>query len=69
MAVRSTNNNVLYDQNPDGTLTRKTMANFFGASTDSKPTENIVNGSAFLEVNTGKIFLFNESTSTWVELQ
>ena len=67
MAVRSTNNNVLYDE-IEGVLVRKTMANFFGASTDSKPTTGIVNGSAFLEVDTGKIFLFNESTSSWVEL-
>ena len=38
-----------------------------GLSTDSKPTENIVTGSVFLEVNTGKGFLFNETAGTWVE--
>ena len=68
MAVRSKNNNVLYDQ-VGNTLVRKTMANFFGASTDSKPTTNIVNGSSFMEVDTGKYYLFNEGSSTWVETE
>ena len=38
-----------------------------GLSTDSKPTTGIVTGSIFVEVNTGKVFLFNEASSTWVE--
>lgn len=40
----------------------------FGLSTDSKPTTGIVTGSVFVEVNTGKCFLFNEDASTWVEV-
>lgn len=43
-------------------------ADLYGTSSDSKPTAGYTNGSTFLEVDTGKIFLFNESTSTWVEL-
>lgn len=39
-----------------------------GLSTDSKPTENISNGSVFMEINTGKAFLFNEEGSAWVEV-
>ena len=39
----------------------------FGLSTDSKPTTGIVTGSVFVEVDTGKAFLFNETTSLWVE--
>lgn len=46
----------------------KQMANLFGTSSDSKPTTGYVNGSTFLEVDTGKIFLFNEAASIWVEL-
>ena len=37
-------------------------------STDSKPTTGIQNGSICIEMNTGKIFMFNEAGSAWVEL-
>ena len=47
----------------------KQIANLFGTSGDSKPTTGYANGSTFLEVDTGKIYLFNESISSWVELQ
>lgn len=39
----------------------------FGLSTDAKPISDISTGSVFIEVDTGKAFLFNESTSAWVE--
>lgn len=45
------------------------MAELFGLSTDAKPTEGYVNGTTFVEVNTGKLFLFNEDAKTWVEVQ
>lgn len=38
-----------------------------GLSSDSKPTANICTGSVFIEVNTGKAYLFNEAAGTWVE--
>lgn len=38
-----------------------------GLSTDSKPTDGIAMGSIFVEVDTGKVFFFNASASTWVE--
>lgn len=37
-------------------------------SSDSKPTDGIANGSTCIEMNTGKIFMFNEAGSAWVEL-
>ena len=37
-------------------------------SGDSKPTDGIANGSICIEMNTGKIFMFNEAGSAWVEL-
>lgn len=40
-----------------------------GLSTDTKPTTGIANGSTFLEMNTGKIFMFNEDGNAWVEVQ
>ena len=39
-----------------------------GLSTDSKPTDDIITGSVFVEADTGKAYLFNEVASTWVEV-
>lgn len=63
MAIRATDAIIIdYENN-------KQIANLFGTSNDSKPTTGYANGATFLEVDTGKIFLFNEDTSTWVEMQ
>lgn len=37
-------------------------------STDSKPTTGIANGSLCLEMDSGKIYYFDETSSTWAEL-
>lgn len=37
---------------------------FHGLSTDTKPTD-CTNGSVFIELDTAKIYLFNEATLTW----
>lgn len=34
---------------------------------DTKPTAGIANGSIMVEVDTGKVFFFNEGAGTWVE--
>jgi hypothetical protein len=39
-----------------------------GLSTDTKPTEMIGNGSVFLEMDTGKVFVYNADDEEWVEL-
>lgn len=43
-----------------------------GLSTDEKPTSwnngIIENGSAFIEINTGKVYLFDETDSEWNEV-
>lgn len=39
-----------------------------GLSTDSKPTANVANGSVFIEMNTGKVFMFDEAGVQWVEM-
>ena len=41
----------------------------WGLSTDSKPTAGIITGSVFVEVDTAKVYLFNESSSAWVEVE
>lgn len=38
-----------------------------GLSSDQKPTSGIISGSYFVEVDTGKQFLFDETSSTWYE--
>ena len=38
-----------------------------GDSSETKPTDNICDGSVFTETNTGTSYIFNEKTSTWVE--
>ena len=39
-----------------------------GLSTDTKPTEGILNGTVFLEMDTGKVFIFNFDSTQWIEL-
>ena len=47
----------------------KSYSEFAGLSTDSKPTTGIVTGSLFLEVNTGNIYAFDETSSgTWTKI-
>ena len=43
-----------------------------GLSTDEKPTEiqgkKIDNGSQFIEIDTGKVYLFDYDSKTWGEI-
>lgn len=49
-----------------------TFGELRGLSTDTKPTEingyTIGNGSVFIEIDTQKIFFFDESSKTWKEV-
>lgn len=36
-------------------------------STDTKPTEGIYNGSKLMEMDSGKLFMFDAESSTWLE--
>ncbi len=49
----------------DGKWVRATT--FYGLSTDTKPTEGVGNGSAFLEMDTGKIYFYDADNTTWRE--
>ena len=60
-----------YESQPLGD---KTLYNFYGTSSESKPTdedmasdnaEDIAVGSTFLEVDTGDVYLYNEDAGTW----
>lgn len=37
----------------------------WGLSTDTKPTENIPNGSRYAEINTGNVFCFDAENKIW----
>ena len=37
-------------------------------STDDKPTANIPNGSDLIEINTGKVYLFDIDGNSWDEV-
>lgn len=39
-----------------------------GLSTDTKPTENIPNGSVFIEIDTAKGYLFDGENKRWYEV-
>ena len=43
----------------------KKLINAAGTQGDIKPTENLVTGSKFLEVDTHSEFLFDETSQTW----
>lgn len=49
------------------TLVREKYNEFAGLSTDAKPTVGVGTGSIFVEVDTGKVYFFNEASETWVE--
>lgn len=48
------------------------LAELRGLSTDEKPTEikgnGVENGSSFIEINTGKIYLFDKENEQWKEI-
>lgn len=49
----------------DGALVEIEMR---GLSTDEKPTENIVNGTVFIEIDTGKVYMFDAEGTKWKEI-
>lgn len=51
----------------DGKFTSN--ATLYGLSADTKPSEGIGNGSAFIEMDTGKLYFYDasEGGSGWIE--
>lgn len=49
------------------TDTNRAYVELAGLSTDTKPTDGLATGSIFTEVDTGKVFFFNDASDTWVE--
>lgn len=42
-------------------------SDFYGKSTDEKPTDKVTNGDIFYEFDTQKVYMFDEETKTWIE--
>ena len=57
---------VLVEKGFDG---QKNYIEAAGLSTDTKPVENIVTGSLFMEVDTGDVYAFSEGdTPSWNQI-
>ena len=57
---------VLYQRQLDDTAV---YAEFAGKSTDDKPVVGLATGSKFTEVNTGDVYLFDETSGgTWTKV-
>ena len=51
------------------TAVGSTTYEYRGLSTDEKPIERVGNGSIFLEMDTCKVFAFDEKAKKWIELK
>lgn len=48
-------------------VTTKTNQNEYnGLSTDVKPTEGVMNGSKFNEMDTDRVYMFDEENKRWI---
>ena len=45
----------------------KKLVKIFGLSTDAKPTSHIHNADIFYEMDTKKVFLYDETNAQWLE--
>lgn len=53
----------------DGTLSNPEAGkDYRGLSSDTKPTTNVPNGSTFIEMNTGNVFMFDEENTQWRQI-
>ena len=54
-----------FNYNPNGS---KNRVEGECLSTDTKPTTDIANGSIRIEMDTGDIYMFNETAGAWVKV-
>ena len=50
------------------TTTNEKTYELRGLSTDEKPVERVGNGSIFIEIDTGKVFLYDAENKVWREI-
>ena len=44
------------------------LVTIYGNSNDNKPTDNIANGSVFIETDTLYIYMYDATNTTWRQL-
>ena len=49
-------------------LKKGSPTEYYGLSTDTKPTDGVDNGALFVEMDTGKVFLFDTEGVEWLEV-
>ena len=49
--------------------TAEKPAAYYGLSTDTKPTDGIDNGSRFIEMDTGKVYMYDAESGQWRVLE
>ncbi len=52
----------------DGATSDKQEIEYRGLSTDEKPTENVSNGTVFVEIDTGKLYMYDLENQQWEEI-
>lgn len=62
MVTRYMTSGTLY--HADGSIDKR--VELYGLSTDEKPV-NVPNSTPFYEMDTGKVFMFDTTTSAWLE--
>ena len=68
MAIRKINAELVYkDENEHGEPEYGNRITFAVNSADEKPSGELTNGSVCIEVDTGKIFLWDEEQGDWIE--
>lgn len=45
----------------------KRLIEAYGLSTDAKPTENVMTGSVFIEIDTSSAYFFDEDADEWIK--
>lgn len=41
---------------------------YYGLSTDTKPMDGVDNGALFVEMDTGKVYLYDAEGAEWLEV-
>lgn len=52
---------------PNYSFDHKAYVEMAGVEDDEKPVSGIMTGSRFIEVDTGKVYLFDEVSANWIE--
>lgn len=50
-----------------GGKSTQSNSEFYGLSTDEKPTANVPNASIFYEMDSKSLFLFDEENQVWLQ--